>query len=492
MEQSIKNNKEKRFNEKGITLVVLVITIIIIIILSTVTINVVFGDGGLLEQAQGIKDSTEQSIADEEEETDKIMQVYANEMATSEEITEPVIPNGTIKFGETNWVGNGTATVTVSASITGMTLQYQTNSTTGNWTTIQSGGTITNLKHGDKVYARLYDGTNESEYEVKNIIDEIPPIVAIEVTNLTYSGVTLNVTASDEQSGLATSGRYTYYLNGAQRTSNMTSSYNYTGLSASTKYTLKVVVKDNAGKTAEVSVIITTPERILTVKEQLKEGDFVYYIDGTSTQRKCAVLYGPENANYSDYGIQIITMETLEQVTIGVNYGPSTNGGNGYSSSVSGYNNSITTLNNATSKYLNTTYASSVRCVGTLPDEPSNTYAYRILNHGVYPMAATENCKSDYDQLVALNLINIGTSYALASRREISCSDLESYQIWSYSGASATQVTIASQLKNIYSGQSQYYSYAQTFNIRPVFTLNPNLNIVDGNGTENDPYVLGV
>ena len=108
MEQSIKNNKEKRFNEKGITLVVLVITIIIIIILSTVTINVVFGDGGLLEQAQGIKDSTEQSIADEEEETDKIMQVYANEMATSEEITEPGIPNGTIKFGETNWVGNGT------------------------------------------------------------------------------------------------------------------------------------------------------------------------------------------------------------------------------------------------------------------------------------------------------------------------------------------------------------------------------------------------
>ena len=28
MEQSIKNNKEKRFNEKGITLVVLVITIL--------------------------------------------------------------------------------------------------------------------------------------------------------------------------------------------------------------------------------------------------------------------------------------------------------------------------------------------------------------------------------------------------------------------------------------------------------------------------------
>ena len=152
----------------------------------------------------------------------------------------------------------------------------------------------------------------------------------------------------------------------------------------------------------------------------------------------------------------------------------------------------VITLNNATSKYLNTTYASSVRCVGTLPDEPSNTYAYRILNQGVYPMAATENCKSDYDQLVALNLINIGTSYALASRREISRGDLESYQIWSYSGASATEVTIASRFKNIYSGQSQYYSYAQTFNIRPVFTLNPNLNIVDGNGTENDPYVLGV
>lgn len=34
--------------EKGITLIALVITIVIIIILATVTINMAFGDGGLL------------------------------------------------------------------------------------------------------------------------------------------------------------------------------------------------------------------------------------------------------------------------------------------------------------------------------------------------------------------------------------------------------------------------------------------------------------
>ena len=53
--------------ERGITLVALVITIIIIIILATITINMAFGDNGLLKQAELAKDLSGNSTTYESE-----------------------------------------------------------------------------------------------------------------------------------------------------------------------------------------------------------------------------------------------------------------------------------------------------------------------------------------------------------------------------------------------------------------------------------------
>ena len=63
-----KKNKIKASKERGITLIALVITIVILIILATVSINVVLGEGGLIQRAQEGKDLTEQARIDEEEE----------------------------------------------------------------------------------------------------------------------------------------------------------------------------------------------------------------------------------------------------------------------------------------------------------------------------------------------------------------------------------------------------------------------------------------
>lgn len=49
----------------------------------------------------------------------------------------------------------------------------------------------------------------------------------------------------------------------------------------------------------------------------LEEGNYVWYTNNDGTQQKCIVLYGPENKNYSKYGVQIITEETLGEITIG-------------------------------------------------------------------------------------------------------------------------------------------------------------------------------
>ena len=80
----IKNTLSKN---SGITLLVLVITIIVIIILSTVTINAILGDNGLMQQAQKTKDQTENSITSEETETNGVLVEYANVMEEDKDIS---------------------------------------------------------------------------------------------------------------------------------------------------------------------------------------------------------------------------------------------------------------------------------------------------------------------------------------------------------------------------------------------------------------------
>ena len=92
--------KAKIKNSRGITLVALVITIVILIILATITINVAFGEGGLIERAQQAKELTERATKDEEEKLNAVMSEYGDlingmnggENGTNEVDPEPVNP----------------------------------------------------------------------------------------------------------------------------------------------------------------------------------------------------------------------------------------------------------------------------------------------------------------------------------------------------------------------------------------------------------------
>ena len=93
-------SKKMAKQEKGITLVALVITIIIIIILATVTINMAFGDNGLIRQAELARDLTANSMGYETQATINLV-AYMNEMLegsgdiplpTNEVIEEPPTP----------------------------------------------------------------------------------------------------------------------------------------------------------------------------------------------------------------------------------------------------------------------------------------------------------------------------------------------------------------------------------------------------------------
>ena len=94
--------------EKGITLVALAITIIIIIILATVTINMAFGDNGLIKQAQLAKEMTANSVKTEQENMNSLMQEYANVIAEDSELKNKydifvfLYDDGTLTFGRQN------------------------------------------------------------------------------------------------------------------------------------------------------------------------------------------------------------------------------------------------------------------------------------------------------------------------------------------------------------------------------------------------------
>ena len=83
------SKKTKIGKQRGITLVALVITIIIIIILATVTINMAFGDNGLIKQAELARDLTANSTIAEQEGMNSLLSDFANLMADDSGTTQP-------------------------------------------------------------------------------------------------------------------------------------------------------------------------------------------------------------------------------------------------------------------------------------------------------------------------------------------------------------------------------------------------------------------
>ncbi len=85
----LKRSKEIKKCQKGITLVALVITIVILIILATVTINMAFGENGLVKYAEEARDKTANSTIAEAEGINSMVDQFANVMAEDSEIPLP-------------------------------------------------------------------------------------------------------------------------------------------------------------------------------------------------------------------------------------------------------------------------------------------------------------------------------------------------------------------------------------------------------------------
>ena len=421
--------------------------------------------------------------------------VTTSEGTAEKELSEITgeLKEGSITIGNIVWQGDGTAKVTVTTDITepGCYIEYKIGADGDTWTRIASGDEIT-LQLNDEVYVRVTDGTNVLKDAYRRIEDTTNPIISkVETSNVTSDSITVTVTAEDNESGLATNGTYKYYLNNGSAITSTENSYTFEGLEAETMYTIKVEVFDKAGNKGEDSVTVTTGSE--TIESILKAGDYVNYIDKNGTTRKCVVLYDSS----SEYGIQIITMNTVEEISMLLQFcDPSHT-----TIDLSQYNNIITILNTEAEKYLNPTFASMARSVGSVPDNPNYDGAgmYTISESWMAKYSGTfkdtdNNYEEDMNQMKLLQIDNIGEYYLMASRFV----EYDNADNWititlfvrNYSPSSGENWGPLILMSN--ENWSSPGSSTHTEGLRPVFKLKDNLKVTGGDGSEGDPYTLGV
>ena len=550
-------------------------------------------DSSYVASKEGVKDLTADFTGLEQQKVYNIKVVVEDENGTAEKVinvTTGELTGAVNQKGETVW-SNGTATIELETTETGVTIQYQVGGTEGQW--LDYKGPITGLNHGQTVYALITDGINQSGYTSIDILDQINPQNAqIELsgnTTNTTGSIIATVTHIDNETGvdignckweyntnsnpigteasnytnsfssdgekitLSASTVGTYYLHvltadkvgnklesisqgvtvtqlvtgitvsptsltleegqTQQLTASITpdnasnkavswssnntniATVSSTGLvTAKTEGTATITVKANDGSNMQATCTVTIKKPLL-VENTLKEGNYVQYVDGTGVTRKCIVLYGPENSNYSSYGVQIITKDTVEDVELGNGTGSDQYKDETYfNTAMNSYNTAIIyILNKKAETYLNTTYANDVRSVGSVPNNKNSQateYQYISFSQkysGSF-LKGDNNYLTDREQMTKLGIAASDQNYWLASRHVTSHKEDVYFDIY-YMGTTGNLTN--ENLCYIYD-TGTFSSNSFTHGLRPVFTLKPGIKVTGGSGTSDDPYTLGI
>ncbi|MCI9087393.1 MAG: hypothetical protein HFJ32_02395 [Clostridia bacterium] len=189
------------------------------------------------------------------------------------------LTTGSIIASSPTW-SSGKASITLTTS-TNLQIQWQKNGISGTWTTVPAGTkttTVSELNHGDSVYARLYDGTNAGDSAYVAIRDGVDPKATI--SNLTTSAntganITATVTHQDNESGPKAAECKWVFTTSATRLGTNASSYTGGTFSSNSQsitwstttagtYYLHVLTVDNAGNKVETVSGAVTVNQLAT------------------------------------------------------------------------------------------------------------------------------------------------------------------------------------------------------------------------------------
>ncbi len=429
--------------------------------------------------------------------TTQTVEVASGNIQTTTEVWDLTTHTASISINKAQEMGNN------------LQIQYQINGyEEGKW---QTGTTVNGLKHEDMVYIRLWDGVNAGNYTSREIRDGQKPqdadISWTSGTTVSPGGeITVQVILRDNESGvnivsskwiltdsinpIGEDGNYTGSFIGNSTTQNITTSKSEPGT-----YFLHVLTQDKAGNKKET--VYTQGITVGTSINDLKAGDYVRYDTGNNGIIICRVLY-PAN---SEYGLQIITDQQVKNVSIG---------GNNWDTSKASYNNAIQILNKEAEIYVNKTYAYDGRCVGSIPtiqnrkfNNKNNASQAMFVLPDSYKMPYTWSSKDTgcYDQdnnyiidetaLRNANMSSAKTNYWFASRKIDTTERLVSFGF--YVGGGSTSSGLHYSIFYIYSDGSINAYDSSTLGFKPCILLKSDvIKITGGNGTEANPYTLGI
>lgn len=221
--------------------------------------------------------------------------------------------------------------------------------------------------------------------------------------------------------------------------------------------------------------------------EELEAGDYIKYNSGTNGEIICRVLY-PGN---SEYGVQIISDKNVKTVALG---------GSTFEEGRVSYNGTIEKLNDEAEKYINSSYATDARCVGSVPTVENGVFTNKdsetagpVIMQFPYNGSTSVDCKgtdtnytTDESQLKSLNLWITGESYWLTSR------DVASTE--SNCGFCMRLVnndgTIYDDGMCLVEKTGNAVGYLSERGLRLCILLKSNVKITRGDGSEDSPYTI--
>lgn len=204
----------------------------------------------------------------------EVPDIAGNIGSATKEVTTGGVPsgggntgNGAIQFETPTW-NNGKASVVIK-TVTEYQMEYQINSSTGEWIKIDKNKkteTLTELNNGDIIYARLTDGINFGEYATLTIRDTIAPTVTLQIGEKTKTSIQVTANATDAQTGISPNVTYKFSIKQSnqpdtsyQEKQNTTSNIcNFTDLTKDVTYTIKVEVEDIARNIGSITKEETT------------------------------------------------------------------------------------------------------------------------------------------------------------------------------------------------------------------------------------------
>lgn len=329
--------------ERGITLIGLVVTIIILIILVGIGVNLFIGENGVITKSLLAKEKQEiaqyiekielarGTVALENEGVvtldNLISKIYENEIVPQGNITkldderaevitiegykfiitadhteyigkgepspiQPEIIEGTVIISSPKW-GYRVASVTITKgedADSDLIIQYQVNTIEEDkWI---EGTTVQNLKHNDIVYARLWNGSIASNYASLEVIDSIAPEISVreinEKADITEKSISINVYASDAQTGLMDDITYIFYIKKESEDeyievqNSSLDTCNYTNLEVNILYNMKIETFDKVGNKGVYTI----------TKMKLRKSEYTYYTEYYGNYTRNIIITG--------------------------------------------------------------------------------------------------------------------------------------------------------------------------------------------------------